>query len=103
MKKLVIGSLLLLVVSAYYFLSPKSVKLKSYHSEISGHTLEVWADGEFYSMPGDSYSGSGYLLLKNGSGKVLQTIPVEGAKDVAEPEWTSDKIYIKVLGEFALK
>jgi hypothetical protein len=76
--------------------------LHRYASPTGEHAVEVWVYYERWSMPGDSGSGPGYVLLKNRHGAILQRKETELVISISEPKWEPDSVYIKVFAEWKL-
>ena len=90
-------------VGAFFLLYKSNAHLaRRYPSPFSGHSVEVWVDWEWSTTPGNTYSGSGYVLLKNQEGIVLQRKETDLVISIDPPVWQKDRVEIKLFADWPL-
>ena len=105
MKAFFWGILILIVVVMFWLWFAKDRNphlVKTYKSPLTEHSIEVWVYDEPYSAPGDAWSGEGFVLLKNGVGKVLEKKGTELVISIEEPYWFEDRVEVKLFAEWPL-
>ena len=73
-----------------------------YRSPLTAHAVEVWVIGELYALPGDAGSGKGFVLLKNGEGKVLEKKDVDLVIQIDVPRWFKDRVEVPLFADWIL-
>lgn len=96
---LIVGTIAL----SLYFLIRRPHITKSYESSITDHRIEVWVYGELFSAPGDAASGAGFVVLKDGSGRILEKKITELVISIDPPRWFADRVEIPLFAEWRLK
>jgi hypothetical protein len=69
---------------------------------LTAHSVEVWVYGELYAPPGDAGSGKGFVLLKNGEGKVLEKKSTDLVIQIDEPRWFKDRVELPLFVDWIL-
>ena len=69
------------------------------------HEIVVYRLPQWFAMPGSSGDARGVVRLvkkTNGRAKVQQSTEVEMVQNVSEPEWSADRVTIKLIADWPL-
>ncbi|RYD20529.1 MAG: hypothetical protein EOP88_14730 [Verrucomicrobiaceae bacterium] len=93
---------LILVAAVAWHIIRRPYRAELHKSPLTAHSIEVWVYGELHAAPGDGGSGPGFVLLKDGTGKVLEKKPVDLVISIDPPEWSKEKVRIPHFADWPL-
>jgi len=106
-KKLLIGVVLVVFLLAAVVAVRIAILLlpKVYWTDESPdgrYQIVVYRIPMMMAMPGQGSDASGYILLMDSSGRVLEGTNVGMVSIVEQPEWSQDRVYIKLMADWEL-
>ncbi len=92
----------IVIVCGYKFLLGEPSMVKAYDSPDGRFSLELWENPQFSHLPGDSMSGSGYIVLKARNGSKINKVEIELVSSVKKVFWKEDRVDIVGVTTIAL-
>jgi hypothetical protein len=89
------------IVIAFFGKNEKEL-YTTYESPSGDFIIEVYRQIERGVFPGQSGDSPGFVVLKDTKGKILNRSDVEMVQLVYEPDWSEDRVRVKLLFDWEL-
>lgn len=80
----------------------KSTLVRVFDDPNGKYKIEVYADKEFKSAPGDAGQGPGEIQLLNKEGDIIHSADIEMVNLIDKVWWSADEVVIKGFGNWSL-
>lgn len=77
-------------------------EVRRFSSPDGRHALIVYRRPPVFSAPGQGSDAAGIVVLETRAGVQLRQMPVEMVQLVEDPEWTTDRVRLKLLLDWPL-